>query len=103
MTIAFVKPLAQANFPAKTASYSGTAASTGTWDTGAPGVLVWTSTASHVVVGEGVTATTSSTPIPANTPIAFQVPVGTGGAWRVSAIQVSGGSSGVLYAKPMNE
>jgi hypothetical protein len=51
-------------------------------------------------VGEGVTATTSSTPIPANTPIPFIVPQGTGAPWRVSAIQI--GSAGTVYAKPIN-
>jgi hypothetical protein len=53
-----------------------------------------------VLVGEGATATTSSTPIPANTPIPFYVPPGTGSPWRVSAIQVS--SAGNVYAKPIN-
>jgi hypothetical protein len=54
-----------------------------------------------VRVGEGVTATTSDTPIPANTPIPFIVPEGTGAPWRVSAIQVSTG--GTVYAKPINK
>jgi hypothetical protein len=53
-----------------------------------------------VIVGEGVTATTSATPIPANTPIPFKVPQGGGGTWRVSAIQIATG--GNLYAKPIN-
>jgi hypothetical protein len=51
-------------------------------------------------VGEGVTATTSNTPIPANTPIPFAVPGGTGAPWRVSAVQI--GSNGTVYAKPIN-
>jgi hypothetical protein len=53
-----------------------------------------------VTVGEGVTATTSSTPIPAYTPIPFIVPQGTGAPWRVSAIRVT--DSGDIYAKPIN-
>ena len=47
-----------------------------------------------------VTATTSDTPLPANTPVPFTVPNGTGAVWRVSAIQISAG--GTLYAKPIN-
>jgi len=62
---------------------------------------VWSTTAAYVRVGEGVTATTSDTPIPANTPIPFIVPEGTGAPWRVSAIQVSTG--GTVYAKPINK
>ena len=42
----------------------------------------------------------SQTPIPANSPIPFKVPEGTGAPWRVSAIQVSTG--GTVYAKPVN-
>jgi len=88
-----------AAFPARTISYTGTAGVTGTWPAGVPGVLVMCTTAAYVSVGVGVTATTSSTPIPANTPIPFAVPRGTGAPWRVSAIQISAG--GDLYCKPM--
>jgi hypothetical protein len=88
------------NFPAKTASYSGTAGTTGTWSAGPQGVLVWGTSDMYVTVGEGVTATTASTPIPAGTPVPLTVPGGTGAPWQVSAIQVS--ANGVLYAKPMN-
>jgi hypothetical protein len=93
-------PLDDSLFPAKTASYSGTAGSTGTWDAGVQALLVWTTSDAYVTIGNGVTATTSSTPIPANVPIPFSVPQGTGSPWRVSAIQVS--SSGTLYAKPIS-
>jgi len=93
-------PLADALYSGRTVAYTGTAGSTDTWQAGPQGVVVWSTTAAYVVVGEGVTATTSSTPIPANTPIPFKVPEGTGAPWRVSAIQVSGGGS--LYAKPVN-
>ena len=95
-----LNPLADANFPAKSVSYTGTAGSTGTWDAGPQGVVVWSDQSCYVLVGEGVTATTSSTPVPPFTPIPFKVPQGTGAPWRVSAIQVSTG--GTVYAKPMN-
>jgi len=75
--------------------------STGTWPAGPQGVVVWSDQACYILVGEGVTATTANgTPLPANTPVPFVVPSGTGAPWRVSAIQVSTG--GTLYAKPIN-
>ncbi len=96
-----LNPLADGLFPAKTASYSGDAGVTSTWPAGPQGVVVWCSSEAYVTVGEGVTATTNSTPIPPNTPIPFLVPQGTGAPWRVSAIQVS--ASGTVYAKPINQ
>jgi len=96
----FLNPLADTNFPAKSVSYTGTAGVTGTWGAGPQGVVVWSDQSCYVLVGEGVTATTSSTPIPPFTPIPFKVPQGTGAAWRVSAIQVSTG--GTIYCKPIN-
>lgn len=93
-------PLADSTFPAKTVAYTATAGSTGTWNAGPQGVMVWSSTACYVSVGEGVTATTSSTPIPANTLVPLIVPQGTGAPWRVSALQVSTG--GDIYCKPIN-
>jgi len=95
-----LNPLADSDFPGRTVSYSGTAGNTGTWNAGPQGVVIWSTTDAYVVVGEGVTATASSTPIPANVPIPFIVPQGTGAPWRVSALQI--GSNGVLYAKPIN-
>lgn len=95
-----LKPLDDTKFPARTVSYTGTAGSTGTWTPGPEGVVVMCTTAAYVAVGETATATTSSTPVPANTPIPFTVPQGTGAPWRVSAIQISSG--GDLYAKPIN-
>ena len=95
-----LNPLDDATFTARSASFTGTAGSTATWPAGPQGVVVWCTTAAYVRVGEGVTATTSDTPIPANTPIPFKVPGGTGAPWRVSAIQISG--SGTVYAKPIN-
>jgi hypothetical protein len=96
-----LNPLYGDQFPARTASYTGTAGSTGTWPAGPQGVVVWSDQPCYIVVGEGVTATTSNgVPLPANTPVPFFVPAGTGAPWRVSAIQVSAG--GTLYAKPIN-
>lgn len=95
-----LNPCADGPYPAKTVAYTGTAGSTGTWNAGPQGVVVFATTACYVTVGEGVTATTASTPIPANTPIPFKVPNGTGAPWRVSAIQIASG--GDVYAKPIN-
>ena len=95
-----LRPLNDSNFTARTASYTGTAGSTATWPAGPQGVVVWSTTDCYVRVGEGVTATTADTPIPAYTPIPFFVPQGTGAPWRVSAIQISTG--GTVYAKPVN-
>lgn len=88
-------------YPSYNVAYTGTAGVTTAWNPGPEGVVVWSTTAAYVRVGEGVTATTSDTPIPANTPIPFIVPEGTGAPWRVSAIQVSTG--GTVYAKPINK
>jgi len=95
-----LNPLAKTNFPAATASYSGSAGSTSTWSAGPQGVVVWSDQACYIEVGESATATTASTPIPPFTPIPFKVPQGTGGQWRVSAIRVS--TDGTVYAKPIN-
>lgn len=95
-----LNPLSKTDFPAKTASYSDTAGATATWNAGPQGVMVWCDTEAYIEIGEGVTATTSSTPIPAYTPIPFKVPAGTGAPWKVSAIRVS--TSGNVYAKPIN-
>lgn len=85
---------------ARSVAYTGTAGSTSAWNPGPASVMVFCTTDCHVVVGEGVTATTSSTPLPANTPIWLPVPPGTGAAWRVSAIQMSAG--GTVHARPFN-
>ena len=95
-----LNPLIDAAFPARTATYTGTAGSTATWPSGPEGVVIWSDQPCYVVVGEGVTATTANaTPIPALTPIPFKVPRGTGALWRVSAIQVS--AAGTIYCKPI--
>ena len=95
-----LNPLDDAQFGSQSVAYTGTAGSTTGWPAGPQGVVVWCTTAAYIRVGEGVTATTADTPIPANTPIPFKVPGGTGAPWRVSAIQV--GSNGTVYAKPIN-
>jgi len=95
-----LNPLSATNFPAKSVAYTGTAGSTGTWPAGPEGVVVWSDQSCYIEVGESAVATTSCTPIPAFTPVPFKVPQGTGGQWRVSAIQVSTG--GTIYCKPIN-
>ena len=95
-----LNPLNDSLFPGRTVSYTDTAGSTDAWEPGPQGVMVWSTTPCYVVVGEGVTATTASTPIPAFTPIPFIVPQGTGGQWRVSAIRVS--DNGAIYCRPVN-
>ena len=59
-----LNPLADATFPAKSITYTGTAGVTGAWPAGPQGVVVWSDQPCFVLVGEGVTATTSSTPDP---------------------------------------
>ena len=95
-----LRPLNDTEYPAKTVSYTGTAGATATWKSGPQGVVVFCTTAAYIAVGEGATATTSSTPLPANTPVPFVVPQGSGAPWRVSAIQIASG--GDVYCKPIN-
>jgi hypothetical protein len=95
-----LNPLSKSDFPARTASYTDSAANTATWAAGPQGVVVWSDQACYIEVGEGAVATTASTPVPPFTPIPFKVPQGTGGQWRVSAIRVS--ADGTVYAKPIN-
>ena len=92
-------PSDDAAYAAQTVSYTGTAGVTATFQPGPSDVLVFCTTAAYVKVGVGVTATTASTPLPANTPMIFRVPPNSSGApWRVSAIQIASG--GNVYAKP---
>jgi hypothetical protein len=95
-----LRPLDDAGFATQNAAYTGTAGSTAGWNAGPQGVLVWSTTDAYIRVGNGVTATSADTPIPAFTPIPFTVPAGTGGVWRVSALQI--GVGGTVYAKPIN-
>lgn len=92
--------LSDTDFPTKSVAYTGTAGSTGTWSAGPQGVMVWSDQSCYVLVGEGVTATTASTPIPPFTPIPFKIPTNVSGSWRVSAIQISTG--GTIFCKPIN-
>jgi hypothetical protein len=96
-----LNPLNDTVYPARTVSYTGTAGSTATWQPGAQGVVVFATTAAYIAVGEGVTATAASTPLPANVPVPFIVPPGTGAPWRVSALQIAAG--GDIYCKPVNQ
>jgi hypothetical protein len=95
-----LRPLNDAGFATQSVTYSGTAGSVTGWNAGPQGVLVWSTSDAYILVGEGVTATSAATPLPANTPVPIFVPAGTGGIWRVSAIQITAG--GTLYAKPIN-
>jgi hypothetical protein len=96
----FLNPLADANYPADSDNTSGTAVSLGPWPPGAQGVMVWATQDTYIAVGEGVTATSASTPIPAFTPIPFVVANTVTAPWRVSALRVS--TDGIVYAKPIN-
>lgn len=94
-------PCDDATFAAQTITYTGTAGVTATFAPGPRAVLVWCTTDAYVKVGDGVTATTASTPIPAGVPYKMNVPQGSGGPWRVSAIQIATGGS--VYAKPLQD
>ena len=96
----FLRPLADNNYPADSDNTSGTAVILGPWPPGAQGVMVWCTQDAYIAVGEGVTATSASTPIPAYTPIPFTVSTTVTAQWRVSALQVS--TAGIVYAKPIN-
>jgi hypothetical protein len=99
-----LRPLSDPAFGTQSVAYTGTAGSVTGWPAGPQGVLVWSTSDAYIAVGDSVTATTAATPLPANTPVPIFVPQpsggATGGAWRVSAIQISAG--GTLYAKPIN-
>lgn len=98
-----LRPLSQTDYPAYTATAGATAGNTTAWSAGPQGVLVWCDQPCYVEVGVGVTATSSSTAIPAYTPIPFAVPLNTTGApWRVSVLRI-GSTDGTAYAKPMNK
>ena len=95
-----LRPLSDSGFAAQSVAYTGTAGSVTGWNAGPQGVLVWCTSDAYILVGEGVTATTGATPIPAGVPVPIFVPGGAGATWRVSAIQITAG--GTLYAKPIN-
>ena len=60
-----LRPLADSTYPASSVASGAVAATVGTWNPGPQGVLVWATQDVYVAVGEGVTATSASTPIPA--------------------------------------
>jgi hypothetical protein len=96
-----LRPLEDAEYPADSDATSAVAVTLGPWNSGPQGVMVWCTQDAYIAVGEGVTATSSSTPIPAYTPIPFYAPqTGTGAPWSVSALQVS--VAGTVFAKPIN-
>lgn len=95
-----LRPLNDSGFATQSVAYTGTAGSVTGWPAGPQGVLVWSTTDAYICVGEGATATSSDTPIPAYTPVPITVPPGTGSVWRVSALQI--GAGGTVYAKPIN-
>ena len=95
-----LRPLNDSGFATQSVAYTGTAGSVTGWPAGPQGVLVWSTTDAYIRVGEGATATSSDTPIPAYTPVPITVPPGTGSVWRVSALQI--GAGGTVYAKPIN-
>jgi len=100
-----LRPLNDAGFATQSVAYTGTAGSVTGWNAGPQGVLVWCTSDAYIRIGNGVTATSADTPLPANTPVPIYVPQpgdagGTGGTWRVSAVQIT--TSGTLYAKPIN-
>ena len=99
-----LNPCQDAALAAQTTTYTGTAGTLTGWQYGPTKVLVWCTTDAYVKVGNGVVATTASTPIPAYTPVEIMVPnpAGAGATkWTVSAIQISAGGS--VYAKPMQD
>ena len=100
-----LRPLNDSGFATQSVAYTGTAGSVTGWNAGPQGVLVWSTSDAYIRVGDGATATTADTPLPAYTPVPIYVPQpggggGTGAPWRVSAIQIS--APGTLYAKPIN-
>lgn len=99
-----LNPCRDAAFNAQSAAYTGTAGSTTGWPYGPTAVLVWATTDCYITVGNGATATTGSTPIPAYVPVRVSIPNPQGGGaslWRVSAIQIAAG--GTVYAKPLQD
>ena len=93
-TSVFRNPIVGVGFSIST---SGTAANSSNQNPGPTSVMVWGSEDFYVTVGEGVTAVTTSVPVPAGVPIFLPIPPGTGAPWRVSALQIS--AAGVVYCK----
>ena len=90
--------LATGTWPTQAISYTATAGNSSTYPVGPTGLVVFSSQLCFIEIGEGVTATSSSFPIAQNTVYRFQVPKGTGAAWRVSAIR--NGTDGTIWVRP---
>lgn len=88
--------LAPAYGQASTFTYTGTAGTSSALS-GGTRVLLWCTTDAYVMVGASATATATSLPIPAYTPVIL--PVGSGA--RVSAVQIS--TSGSCYFIPLGD
>lgn len=93
-----ILPLDDGAYGTQSTTYTGTAGSVTGFPPTVRRVLVWCTTDAYVKVGENVTATSASTPMPAGVPMLLGVPEQTRSPWRVSAIQISSG--GTVYAKP---
>jgi hypothetical protein len=88
------------NNGSKSASYTSSAGNTADFTLGVgDDVVVWCTTDAYVAVGNAVTATASSFPLPAYMPVRLRVPGEPGTSWRVSALQVS--AAGTVYAQPV--
>lgn len=94
-----LNPLDENAFPGRSIYVDGQT-QTESWNAGPQGVLVWVTQPCYIKVGEDARADETCTPIPANTPIPFIVPVTTSGTWAVGAVQM--GDPATLYAKPIN-
>lgn len=93
-------PLNDAKWAGQSTTYTGTAGTLTGWDRGPGAVCVVCTTAAHVRVGSGVTATTADIYVAANTPVIITVPP-EAPSWTVSAIQNASGGS--VYAKPVQK
>ena len=96
--------LNDAVFPSATAAYVGAAVSVapaGGWSASGAGRAVncWSTTAGYWKVGNGVTATASDLPVPANTPVNIKVPVNVLDGWGVSFFPIT--VTGNAYATPI--
>ena len=98
-----LRPLTKDDFPAKTTTFDHTGHhDTASWNAGPQGVLVWADQPCYVEVGESAVANTSSTPIPAFTPIPFALPANVSGEWQVSFRGILNAVTGNGYCKPIN-
>lgn len=94
----FLTPSNDGTYAASAVSYTDTAGASSIYPPGASAVLVWTTTDAYIKVGNGVTATSASMPIPAYTPVVIKVPP-ENLLWKVSALRIA--TSGTVYVKPL--